>query len=107
MSATYRNRGLKEAMRRVAPAHLTARDTIRRHVHEAGRTLESLSTAWTCKPFSVWRVFQRTDRPLQPHHVEGAITALQLDEFDANDLRLRAAREAGWNIDPFFVGTGA
>ncbi|WP_239510821.1 hypothetical protein [Stenotrophomonas maltophilia] len=42
----------------------------------------------------------RISRPLQPHQVEGAITALQLDEFDANELRLRAAREAGWNIDP-------
>ncbi|WP_329755247.1 hypothetical protein [Stenotrophomonas maltophilia] len=38
---------------------------------------------------------------------EGVITALQLDEFDANELRLRAAREAGWKIDPFYLGTEA
>ncbi|MEJ6328613.1 hypothetical protein Q2B95_08090 [Stenotrophomonas maltophilia] len=40
------------------------------------------------------------NRPLQPHQIEGAITALQLDELDANELRLRAAQEAGWKIDP-------
>ncbi|EED41137.1 hypothetical protein SSKA14_4161 [Stenotrophomonas sp. SKA14] len=50
--------------------------------------------------FSVWRAFGKISRPLQPHQVEGAIAPLQLDEFDANELRLRAAREAGWNIDP-------
>lgn len=48
----------------------------------------------------MWRAFGRTKRPLLPHQVEGAISVLQLDEFDANELRLRAAREAGWKIDP-------
>lgn len=48
----------------------------------------------------MWRAFGRTTRPLLPHQVEGAISVLQLDEFDANELRLRAAREAGWKIDP-------
>lgn len=76
---------------------------LRRHLHDAGRTLDSLATAWNCRRFSVWRIFQRTERPLQPHHVEGAITALSLDEFDANELRLRAAREAGWAIDTQFL----
>ncbi|MDH0277289.1 MULTISPECIES: hypothetical protein [unclassified Stenotrophomonas] len=94
-------------MRKPIPPNATARDLVRRYVHEDGKSLGELSTAWGCKPFSVWRVFQRTDRPLQPHHVEGAITALQLDEFDANELRLRAAREAGWKIDPFYLGTDA
>lgn len=54
---------------------------------------------------SVWRVFGRS-RPLLPRQVEGVITLLQLDEFDANDLRLRAAREAGWNIDPWMLLQG-
>jgi len=97
----------KSSLRRAAPAHITARDTLRRHLHEARHDLKWLAAAWGCKTFSVWRVFQRTDRPLQPHHIEGAITTLQLDEFDANELRLRAAREAGWKIDPFYLGTDA
>ncbi|WP_312321315.1 hypothetical protein [Stenotrophomonas sp.] len=103
MTTAYRTRGMKASLRRPAPAHITARDTIRRHVHEAGLRLEFLASAWGCRNFSVWRVFQRTDRPLQPHHVEGAITALHLDDFDANQLRLRAAQEAGWKIDPTYL----
>lgn len=102
-----RRAGVTAAMRKPIPPHITARDLVRRHVHEDRKSLACLATAWGCKEFSVWRVFQRIDRPLQPHHIEGVITALQLDEFDANDLRLRAAREAGWNIDPQFVGAGA
>jgi len=101
--ATYRTAGMLAKLRRPQPAHLTARDMLRRHLHDAGRNLDSLATAWNCRRFSVWRIFQRTERPLQPHHVEGAITALRLDEFDANELRLRAAREAGWAIDPKFL----
>lgn len=101
--ANYRTAGMKALLRKPQPAHLTARDMLRRHLHDAGRSLDSLTSAWNCKQFSVWRTFQRTERPLQPHHVEGAITALSLDEFDANELRLRAAREAGWAIDPQFL----
>lgn len=100
---TYRTAGMLAALRRPQPAHLTARDMLRRHLHDAGRNLDSLTAAWGCQRFSVWRVFQRTERPLQPHHIEGAIAALSLDEFDANELRLRAAREAGWRIDPAYI----
>ena len=46
-------------------------------------------------------------RPLPPQHVEASITHLGLDEFDANELRLLAAREAGWQIDPAYIGVGA
>ncbi len=100
---TYRTAGLLAKLRKPAPEHVTARDMLRRHLHESGRTLDSLATAWKCRRFSVWRLFQRTERPLQPHHVEAAIADLSLDEFDANELRLRAAREAGWRIDPNYL----
>ena len=92
-----------QTIRRPAPRHLTARDILRRHLHEDGQRVQSLAQAWGIRRFSVWRVFQRTERHLQPHHVEGAITALHLDDFDANELRLVAAREAGWNIDPRYI----
>lgn len=91
---------IRTALRGAVPAHVTARDMIRRHCREHGKQLACLAPAWGCQVFSVWRAFGRTSRPLQPHQVEGAITTLHLDEFDANELRLRAAREAGWNIDP-------
>lgn len=93
----------KASLRRAAPAHVTARDLLRRHLHEARQDLKFLAGPWQCKAFSVWRVFQRTERPLQPEHVDRAIAALQLDEFDANELRLAAAREAGWLIDPHYL----
>ncbi|KAF1016230.1 MAG: hypothetical protein GAK31_01719 [Stenotrophomonas maltophilia] len=102
-SSAGRAAGTKAAMRRPIPPHITARDMLHRHLHEAGLGLAALAPAWGCKPFSVWRVFQRAQRHLQPQHVEGAIAVLRLDEFDANDLRLRAAREAGWRIDPNFI----
>lgn len=92
-----------QSLRRPAPAHITARDMLRRHLHESRRDLKWLADVWGCKSFSVWRVFQRTDRALQPRHVELAITAMELDEFDANEIRLTAAREAGWKIDPQFL----
>lgn len=91
---------IRAALRGPAPSHVSARDMIRRHCREHGKQLACLATAWGCKEFSVWRAFGRTTRPLRPHQVEGAISALQLDDFDANELRLRAAREAGWMIDP-------
>ncbi|OFS93370.1 hypothetical protein HMPREF3113_10350 [Stenotrophomonas sp. HMSC10F06] len=72
---------------------------IRRYCREHGKQLGCLAPVWNCKVLSVWRVFGRR-RPLLPRQIEGVITLLQLDEFDANDLRLRAAREAGWNINP-------
>jgi len=72
---------------------------LRRYCREHGKPLSCLAAAWNCKVFSVWRAFARTTRPLLPHQVEAAIVLLRLDDFDANDLRLRAAREAGWKID--------
>lgn len=93
----------KASLRKRAPDFITAREIIRRHLHEAGKPLLSLTEVWGCKEVSVWRVFQRTGRHLQPHHVEGAIKALELDDFDANELRLAAAREAGYPINPKFL----
>lgn len=93
----------KASLRLAAPAHITARDLLRRHLHEARLDLKWLAGAWGCKPFSVWRCFQRVEAPMQPRQIEAAITALELDEFDANEIRLTAAREAGWKIDPQFL----
>jgi len=100
MSPGPRAAAVRAALRGAAPANASVRDMIRRYCREHGKQLACLAPAWGCKEFSVWRAFGRTTRPLQPHQVEGAISTLQLDELDANELRLRAAREAGWKIDP-------
>lgn len=99
MSPGRRAAAVRASLRGLAPAHASVRDMIRRYCREHGMRLTCLAPAWNCKPFSVWRAFGRTTRPLLPHQVEAAIVVLQLDDFDANDLRLRAAREAGWKID--------
>ncbi|MEL3955405.1 hypothetical protein [Stenotrophomonas bentonitica] len=105
MSPGPKAASVRAALRGAAPAHVTVRDMIRRYCREHGKQLACLAPAWDCKVLSVWRVFGRS-RPLLPRQVEGVITLLQLDEFDANDLRLRAAREAGWNIDPSMLLQG-
>ncbi len=58
--------------------------------------------AWNCSRGHVYDLFY-LDRPLAPAHVEGAIRILKLDDFDANELRLVAAREAGWMIDAAYL----
>lgn len=45
-------------------------------------------------------------RPLTPQMVDAAIDMLQLDDFDANELRKRGALEAGWVIDFNLAGMG-
>lgn len=93
----------KASLRKRAPEFITAREIIRRHLHEAGMQIQDLAPVWGIKRFSVWRVFTRTDQRLLPGQVESLIAHLHLDAFDANELRLAAAREAGYPIDPKFL----
>lgn len=80
----------------------TVRAMLRRHLREEGRRMQDLAQAWGCKPGNVYDYFCE-DRPFSPQHVEACISFLQLDEFDAAELRLQGAREAGWNIDPKYL----
>lgn len=83
---------------RVPPGPSTARSIIKRHFREERIPLASLADRWRCTAAHIYSTFSR-HRPLAPGHIEGAIAVLGLDEFDANELRLQAAREAGWEID--------
>ena len=105
MSPGPRAAAVRAALRSAAPANASVRDMIRRYCREHGEPLVCLAPVWKCKTLSVWRVFGRK-RPLLPRQVEGVISLFQLDEIDANDLRLRAAREAGWQIDPSMLLQG-
>src|ERR1044072_264774 len=93
----------KASLRKRAPEFITAREIIRRHLHEAGRELQDLAPVWGIKRFSVWRVFNRTTQKLLPDQIEAVVAHLQLDDFDANELRLAAAREFGSPINPQFL----
>jgi hypothetical protein len=82
---------------RVPKSIRTARDLIRRHLREEGHELRSLAAPLNVKPESV-KTIMHHGRPLAPQHVDAIIEYLKLDEFDALELRLQGAIEAGWQI---------
>lgn len=76
----------------------TLRDMIRRHLREEGKTIwGDMARAWNIKPQSASRRMFR-GYVMSPAHVEAVIDLLQLDEFDAAELMLQGAREAGWRV---------
>ncbi len=94
----------KATFRGPVPRNLPAKDLLRRHIHVAGLKLIQLAPVLGVQPLAVHRMFQRKHRPILPRQLEALIAHLQLDEFDANELRLlAAAREAGWLIDPHYL----
>lgn len=80
----------------------SVRAHLRRHLREEGHRMQALAGPWKCTPQNVYDLFYRSN-PLGPQHIDAAAAFLRLDEFDANELRLLGAREAGWNIDPQFL----
>ncbi len=87
---------------RVPLGKTTARQILRRHLAEEGKRMQDLAGPWQCRRQTVYDIFSDA-RAISPAHIDAAITWLRLDDFDANELRLVAAREAGWNIDPRFI----
>ena len=78
---------------------VTTRDLLRRHLHEEGkRIVPELATAWNMHPNSTYRRMY-DPRPFTPQMIDAAAEMLRLDAFDANELRKRAAYEAGWRIN--------
>ena len=76
----------------------TARDLIRRHMREEGHNMTALAAPWNVQPATV-KTIMHHGRPLAVQHIEAAIEFLKLDEFDALELRLQAAIDAGWKLD--------
>lgn len=77
------------------------RDLIRRHLKEEKKQIKhDLAAWWGVHPHTAYRRMYDKRRPFTPSYIEAVITGLQLDEFDANELRLFGARDAGWLIDP-------
>lgn len=82
----------------------TARDLIRRHLRDRGLTIaNSLAVWWNMHHNSAYRRMYDKKRPLTPSYVEAVIDGLKLDQLDAHRLRLAAAREAGWLLDPKYL----
>lgn len=80
----------------------SARSILRRHLRQSGFTISgSLAKWWNIHPTSAYRLMY-SKRKLAPQYILAAIKGLKLDDFDAQDLILQAAREAGWPIKPEF-----
>lgn len=91
----------------MAPQVRTARDLLRRHLREEGLTISrDLARAWGIRGDNARQTMTRTHWPLSVRRIELAIALLQLDEFDAQELRLAAARDAGWRLDPALLLQG-
>jgi hypothetical protein len=87
---------------RVPLGKATVRQLLRRHLAEDGKRMQDLVGPWQCQRSTVYGMFSDA-RPFSPAHIDAAIAWLRLDDFDANELRLLGAREAGWNINPRFI----
>ncbi|MCI2243232.1 hypothetical protein L3067_01235 [Xanthomonas sp. PPL568] len=87
---------------RVPVGKATVRQVLRRHLREEGRRMQDLCGPWQCKANTIYNAFH-DKRPFSPGHVDAAIKFLGLDDFDAAELRLLGAREAGWNIDTQYL----
>lgn len=99
-----RNNGLALGGRsiRVPLGKATVRQLLKRHLLEEGKRIQDLAGPWQC---SVQNVYDRLCKggPLAPAHLDAAIAFLRLDDFDAAELRMLGAREAGWNIDTKYL----
>ncbi|WP_258077840.1 hypothetical protein [Xanthomonas arboricola] len=99
-----RNNGLAVGGRpiRVPVGKATVRQVLKRHLLEEGKRIQDLAEPWQCCVQNVYDRLSR-GRVLAPGHIDAAIAFLRLDEFDAAELRLLGAREAGWNIDTKYL----
>jgi hypothetical protein len=75
-----------------------ARGLIRQHLRGEGRQIKDLAGPWDMHLNSTYRRFY-DKRPFTPQMIDVVIETLKLDEFDAYELRLQAAIEAGWQLN--------
>lgn len=76
----------------------TVRAIMRRHLRLEGKTMVDLAPVWDMRDTSVWRRFYDTKRAMSPQYIDSFIDFLKLDDFDAYELRLAGAIEAGWQL---------
>ena len=76
----------------------TARDLMRRHLREERLRIRDLCPVWDMHENSVYRRFY-DHRPFAPQLIDAFVERVKLDEFDAYELRLQAAIEAGWQLN--------
>lgn len=77
----------------------TARDMIREHLRCEKKTLAHFAEMLGQTPASTRKLMSKTGRTLSPQYIDIFIEHMKLDEFDAYDLRLQGAVEAGWQLN--------
>lgn len=75
----------------------TARALMRRHLREEGKQIAELANIWNIRVVSVYHIMYRKSA-LSPQYIDAFVDYLKLDTFDATELRLQGAREAGWKL---------
>ena len=75
------------------------RDLMRQHLYDARLPLSSLTKVWGVTHTSVYRLFYDKRYSIPPDKVDAFIDYMQLDEFDAQELRLQGAIDSGWKLN--------
>lgn len=80
----------------------TARDLMRKHLREEGLLIKDFSAFMGYKsPVNMYDYFYRVKRPLPVQIIDAFCEFVKLDEFDALELRLQGAIDAGWQLDAY------
>ncbi len=79
------------------------RELIRFFLRQEGVRIKELGAMWNITTNSAYRSMYDFDRPLTTWYIERVIEHLKLDDFDSCKLRLCAAQEAGWAINPEYL----
>ena len=76
----------------------TPRDLMRRHLREEGKRQKDFAAHLDVGHSAVTDYFCRKGRAMPPGIIDAFIEWLELDEFDALELRIRGAMATGWQI---------
>ena len=78
----------------------TVRDMILKHLYDERVAQDQLALAWNCSQSTAKAVMApKNKRPITAAKIDGLVSLLKLDEFDATELHRKAALEAGYRID--------
>lgn len=77
----------------------TVRSMIREHLRYEKKLLADFAAMLGHNPATTRKLMSQTHRPFPPQYIDSFIEHMKLDEFDAYELRLQGAVEAGWQLN--------
>ena len=72
---------------------------IREHLRDEKLRLSDFAEMLGHNPATTRKLMSQKHRPMPPQYIDAFIDRMKLDEFDAYELRLRGAIEAGWQLN--------